>query len=76
MRRMKLNENSRIEEQGNRLVESKAKSPALSPKKFNDTRLANIPKFNLAEGLNTYSNNTYGSSSPVKKNKISNARHF
>lgn len=58
MRRMKLSENQRIEEQGNRLVESKAKSPTLSPKKFNDTRLENIPKFNLAQGLNMYSNVT------------------
>lgn len=52
MRRMKLSENSRIEEQGRRLVESKAKSPLLSPNKFNDERLTNIPKYNLAEGLN------------------------
>lgn len=33
---MKLVENSAIEEQGNRLVNSKAKSPSLSPKKMID----------------------------------------
>jgi len=76
MRRMKLSENSRIEEQGRRLVESKARSPLLSPKKFNDARLTHIPKFNLAEGLNNYSNETNQSSSPVKKSKINNLRHF
>lgn len=35
-KQMKLVENSSIEEQGNRLVNSKAKSPSISPKKFID----------------------------------------
>lgn len=54
LKKMKLVEDSNLEEQGNRLVNSKAKSPSLSPKKILDSKFNNSPvnKFNLGNSNN------------------------
>lgn len=56
LKKMKLVEDSSIEEQGNRLVNSKAKSPSMSPKKILDNKFSSpMNKFNL--GNNNNNNN-------------------
>lgn len=66
LKKMKLVEDSNLEEQGNRLVNSKAKSPSLSPKKMMDNKFNNSPinKFNLSNANNGYN------ASPTKNVKL------
>jgi len=74
---MKLVENSTIEEQGNRLVNSKAKSPTMSPKKIIDNKFSPMNKFNLGNinAMNTNGMNKINES-PVKNTKLTNLRNF
>lgn len=66
LKKMKLVEDSNLEEQGNRLVNSKAKSPSLSPKKMIDNKFNGSPinKFNLSNANNGYN------ASPTKNVKL------
>lgn len=60
LKKMKLVEDSSIEEQGNRLVNSKAKSPSMSPKKILDNKFSSpVNKFNLGN-INNNNNNNNG----------------
>jgi len=76
LKKMKLNENSSIEEQGNRLVDSKAKSPSMSPKKIVDAKFRSNNNYNQSEGLKSNLNNAYGNMSPNKNVKMNNIKNF
>lgn len=76
LKKMKLNENSSIEEQGNRLVDSKAKSPSMSPKKIVDAKFRSNNNYNQAEGLKSNLSNAYGNMSPNKNVKMNNIKNF